>query len=126
MVRRASRDARAEKLTDEESEASSPIGSRRAGARSVRDTSRPKTMSRREMLREKRRRERAGDLLEIIPYDRPSTRADFGKGPRPCLYVACKYHLYLDVNPETGSIKINFPNSSSRYIICAFFIHIGS
>jgi hypothetical protein len=24
--------------------------------------------------------------------------------------VACKYHLYLDVNPETGSIKINFPD----------------
>ena len=26
------------------------------------------------------------------------------------MYVACKYHLYLDVNPETGSIKINFPD----------------
>jgi len=24
--------------------------------------------------------------------------------------VACKHHLYLDVNPETGSIKINFPD----------------
>jgi hypothetical protein len=24
--------------------------------------------------------------------------------------VACKFHLYLDVNPETGSIKINFPD----------------
>ena len=23
--------------------------------------------------------------------------------------MACKHHLYLDVNPETGSIKINFP-----------------
>ena len=31
-------------------------------------------------------------------------------GPRPCLYVSCKHHLYLDVNPETGSIKINFPD----------------
>ena len=110
MVRRASRDACAEKLTDDASGERSPVGSKRAGTRSVRETSRPKTMSRREMLREKRRRERAGDLLEIIPYDRPQTRADCGKGPRPCLYVACKYHLYLDVNPETGSIKINFPD----------------
>ena len=24
--------------------------------------------------------------------------------------MACKYHLYLDVNPETGSIKMNFPD----------------
>jgi hypothetical protein len=24
--------------------------------------------------------------------------------------VSCKHHLYLDVNPDTGSIKINFPD----------------
>ena len=71
---------------------------------------RPKTMSRREMLREKRRRERAGEVLEVVDYDRPMTRAECINGPRPCLYVACKHHLYLDVNPETGSIKINFPD----------------
>ena len=29
---------------------------------------------------------------------------------RPCPYVSCKHHLYLDVNPETGSIKLNFPD----------------
>lgn len=28
---------------------------------------------------------------------------------RPCLFVSCKYHLYLDINPETKSIKFNFP-----------------
>jgi hypothetical protein len=71
---------------------------------------RPKTMSRREMLREQRRRERAGDTVEQVTYDRPRTRADCVHAPRPCLYVACKYHLYLDVNPETGSIKVNFPD----------------
>ena len=70
---------------------------------------RPKTMSRREMLREKRRRERTGEALEIIEYDRPTMRSQCVSQPRPCLYVACKHHLYLDVNPETGSIKINFP-----------------
>ena len=67
-------------------------------------------MSRREMLREKRRRERAGELLKVLDYDRPVRRSECAQGPRPCLYVACKYHLYLDVNPETGSIKINFPD----------------
>jgi hypothetical protein len=71
---------------------------------------RPKTMSRREMLRERRRRERAGELMEVAVYDRPQTRADCANAPRPCLFVACKHHLYLDVNPETGSIKINFPD----------------
>lgn len=71
---------------------------------------RPKTMSRREMLRERRRRERAGEIIEVAEYDRPKTRADCASGPRPCLFVACKHHLYLDVNPETGSIKINFPD----------------
>ena len=24
--------------------------------------------------------------------------------------MACKFHLYLDVNPETGTIKLNFPD----------------
>jgi len=30
-------------------------------------------------------------------------------GPRPCPFVACKHHLYLDVSPTTGTIKLNFP-----------------
>jgi hypothetical protein len=67
-------------------------------------------MSRREMLRERRRRERAGEVLEVPDYDRPRTRAECKNGPRPCLYVSCKHHLFLDVNPETGSIKLNFPD----------------
>ena len=70
----------------------------------------PKTMSRREMMREQRRHERAGDVVEVVQYERPRTRAECVHGPRPCLFVACKHHLYLDVNPETGSIKVNFPD----------------
>lgn len=73
---------------------------------------RPRTMSRREMQREQRRRDRAGEVVEVVDYDRPVTRADCAKGPRPCLFVACKHHLYLDVNPETGSIKLNFPDKA--------------
>lgn len=44
---------------------------------------------------------------------RPRTRADCLHGPnavRPCPWVSCRWHLYLDVNPETGSIKLNFPD----------------
>lgn len=31
-------------------------------------------------------------------------------GPRPCPHVACRHHLYLDVSPKTGAIKLNFPD----------------
>lgn len=41
---------------------------------------------------------------------RPRTRGECVDGPRPCPFVGCKYNLYLDINPETGSIKINFPS----------------
>jgi hypothetical protein len=71
---------------------------------------RPKTMSRREMMREARRRERAGDSVEIMEYNRPRARSECVNGPRPCLFVSCKHHLFLDVNPETGSVKLNFPD----------------
>lgn len=40
----------------------------------------------------------------------PLTRAECEDGERPCPFVSCKHHLYLDVNPETGSIKLNFPH----------------
>ncbi len=41
---------------------------------------------------------------------RPTTRSECSEGARPCPWVACKHHLYLDINPRTGSIKINFPD----------------
>ena len=41
---------------------------------------------------------------------RPRTRRDCEDGVRPCPYVACQYHLYLDVSEKTGTIKLNFPD----------------
>jgi hypothetical protein len=74
-------------------------------------------MSRKEMARDLRRKRLSGDLdadevelLRVIDGQRPKTRADCMTGPRPCLFVSCKHNLYLDVNPETGSIKLNFPD----------------
>ncbi len=40
----------------------------------------------------------------------PRTRAECAKAPRPCPFVRCKFNLYLDVNPDTGSIKLNHPD----------------
>ncbi len=41
---------------------------------------------------------------------RPRVRGDCEDGPRPCPWVGCRYHLYLEVNPRTGSIKLQFPD----------------
>jgi len=48
--------------------------------------------------------------LEAQIDDRPRTRHDCIEGPRPCPHVSCRHHLYLDVNPQTGTIKLNFPD----------------
>jgi len=51
------------------------------------------------------------ELLPILEDpDRPQTRGACKEDVRPCPYVSCKHHLYLDVNPDTGSIKLNFPD----------------
>ncbi len=49
------------------------------------------------------------DLIDITTYQKPKSRSECLKMKRPCLFVSCKYHLYLDINPETKSIKFNFP-----------------
>ncbi len=43
-------------------------------------------------------------------YDKPRTRSECVGGPRPCPYISCKHHLYVDVSPRTGAIKLNFPD----------------
>lgn len=45
-----------------------------------------------------------------LEVERPRTRRDCADIPRPCPFVSCRYHLYLDVSPRTGSIKLNFPD----------------
>lgn len=40
----------------------------------------------------------------------PTNRSECVNGIRPCPFARCKHHLYLDVNSETGSIKLNFPD----------------
>jgi hypothetical protein len=49
------------------------------------------------------------ELDQHAATPRPRTRAECPID-RPCPWVACEHHLYLDVDPETGSIKINFPS----------------
>ncbi len=43
-------------------------------------------------------------------YEKPKTREECVGHERPCPFVSCQYHLYLDVSPRTGAIKLNFPD----------------
>jgi hypothetical protein len=43
-------------------------------------------------------------------YEKPRVRSECADGPRPCPFVSCKYHLYIDVSARTGAIKLNFPD----------------
>ena len=43
-------------------------------------------------------------------YEKPKTRSECIDGARPCPFVSCKHHLYLDVSARTGAIKLNFPD----------------
>ena len=71
---------------------------------------RPTTISTRRMQREAKRR-RSDELLRVlVDDDRPKKRSDCRGGARPCMYVSCRFNLYLDVNEHTGSIKINHPD----------------
>ncbi len=53
-----------------------------------------------------------GRLLypDVDGAERPKTRAECIGHDRPCPFVSCKHHLYLDVSARTGAIKLNFPD----------------
>jgi len=95
-----------------------PQGAGDAGEADVgQERRRSKTMSRKEIARDLRRQRQSGvtdpDLeavMQEIEAHRPRERVECATGPRPCMFISCKHHLYLDVNPATGSIKLNFPD----------------
>jgi hypothetical protein len=49
-------------------------------------------------------------LYPETDYYKPKTRSQCIDGPRPCPYVSCTHHLFLDVSSKTGAIKLNFPD----------------
>ncbi len=86
-----------------------PELSRKIRRRRRRTRPRSKTIAMKRLTREELR---VGALMyPPVDIPRPTTRAECREPEmRPCPWVACKHHLYLDINPETGSIKINFPD----------------
>lgn len=95
-----------DELTSEEG--GLPEVSRKIRRRRRRTRPRSKTIAMKRLTREELRQ----GALMYPPVDipRPTSREECRGEQRPCPWVACKHHLYLDINPETGSIKINFPD----------------
>jgi hypothetical protein len=85
-----------------------PPTSRKIRRRGRRTRMRAKTIAMKRLTKEELR---IGAMMYPTPdVPRPMSRAECKDAPRPCPWVSCKHHLYLDVNPETGSIKLNFPD----------------
>ena len=63
----------------------------------------PKRLTRAELVERDR-------LVYPEDVDRPLAREECKMMARPCPFVSCSHHLYLDVNPESGAIKLNFPH----------------
>ena len=78
------------------------------GRRRRRSRARARTISIRRLSKAELNRGRA--MYPEEDYWRPTTRAECAEMERPCPFVSCKYHLYIDVHPVRGSIKINFPD----------------
>src|SRR5437879_1807680 len=49
-------------------------------------------------------------LYPEVEVEKPKQRVECVSGERPCPFVSCKHHLYLDVSAKTGAIKLNFPD----------------
>ena len=81
---------------------------RKRGRRKRRSRQRARTISIRRLSKAELNRGKM--LYPEHDYWKPRTRADCVDMERPCPYVSCKYHLYIDVHPVRGSIKINFPD----------------
>ena len=89
---------------------------------------RPHTESARQLQRERR-------SLPIIDSDSdddddddlaaPALRSECRGGVRPCPWVSCRFHLYLDVNPRTGSLKLNFPDREPGDLSCSCALDVA-
>ena len=95
------------KRLEEAVEDSKSSGRRRRNTRRKRPV-RARTIPIKKMTKEQMRLGRL--LYPEEDHERPEVRGACAGGERPCPFVSCKHHLYLDVNPETGSIKLNFPD----------------
>lgn len=71
---------------------------------------RARTMPVRRLTREERELIELGRrIFPVTNHGRPKTRGECAGGERPCPFVSCEAHLYLDVS-QKGGLKLNFPD----------------
>lgn len=58
----------------------------------------------------KRWADKDSPLAAEMRRQRPTRRSECRGGQRPCPWVSCRYHLYLDVDQDNGAIKFNHPD----------------
>ena len=46
----------------------------------------------------------------VLDQDRPKSRGECVDAERPCPWVGCRHHLYLETNAITGAIKLIYPD----------------
>ena len=80
----------------------------RRGRRKRRSRARARTISIRRLSKAELNRGR--EQYPESDYWKPRSRSECKDMERPCPFVSCKYHLYIDVHPVRGSIKLNFPD----------------
>lgn len=81
---------------------------RRRSRRKRRSRARARTISIRRLSKAELNRGRL--LYPETDYWKPSTREECKDMERPCPFVSCKFHLFIDVHPVRGAIKLNFPD----------------
>ena len=90
-----------ETLEDEATEVEDDSGRRKRRNRARAHTISIRRLSKTELNRGKM-------LYPEVDYWKPKMRSECVDMERPCPFVSCKYHLYVDVHPVRGSIKVNF------------------
>ncbi|MFK8000832.1 MAG: sigma factor-like helix-turn-helix DNA-binding protein [Polyangiales bacterium] len=81
---------------------------RRRSRRKRRSRARARTISIRRLSKAELNRGRL--LYPETDYWKPTTREECKDMERPCPFVSCKFHLFIDVHPVRGAIKLNFPD----------------
>jgi hypothetical protein len=74
------------------------------------DAPRPKTISAAKRLTADELA--VAEQLKGVSFARPLFRGDCVAGPRPCPWVGCRYHMYVDVTRK-GGLQLNFPTMES-------------
>jgi hypothetical protein len=106
---------------DDDPDFAEPVFPAQPGDRKWTEAPRATSIANKPLVRKERRLH-----LKLLPWYglAPKKRSDCAGVQRPCVFVTCRYNLYLDENPETGSIRLNFPHLDPTQMVdsCAMDI----